>query len=67
MDEAKPAKKTKNPRHSHDLLGEVARTDADALTHLTSHKTPLNACHRTTRALVRTTTHFHQAQRFNAL
>ncbi len=44
MDEAKSAKKKiKNPRHSYDLLGEGACTDADALTYLTSYKNAIES------------------------
>ncbi len=44
MDEAKSAKrKIKNLRYSYDMLGEGARTDADALTYLASYKNAIES------------------------
>ena len=44
MDEAKSAKrKIKNLRYSYDMLGEGARTDADALTYLASYKNAIQS------------------------
>lgn len=44
MDEAKAAKrKIKNLRYSYDMLGEGARTDADALTYLASYKNAIQS------------------------
>jgi RHH-type transcriptional regulator, proline utilization regulon repressor / proline dehydrogenase / delta 1-pyrroline-5-carboxylate dehydrogenase len=44
MDEAKSAKKKiKNLRYSYDMLGEGARTDADALTYLASYKNAIES------------------------
>ena len=44
MDEAESAKrKIKNLRYSYDMLGEGARTDADALTYLASYKNAIQS------------------------
>jgi RHH-type proline utilization regulon transcriptional repressor/proline dehydrogenase/delta 1-pyrroline-5-carboxylate dehydrogenase len=44
MEEAKAAKrKIKNLRYSYDMLGEGARTDADALTYLASYKNAIES------------------------
>ncbi|MFZ2217890.1 MAG: proline dehydrogenase family protein, partial [Rhodoferax sp.] len=44
MDEAKSAqRKIKNLRYSYDMLGEGARTDADALTYLASYKNAIQS------------------------